>query len=312
MSQEGAARLRLKPRKAPAACSREPSPGRESPGPRPALTSRASWFEKDNLNEFEKPWSLLLKNISQDFTCTSWQSVPSFPEFFEKSSEEETPQKQEAFTVGTKDFPWVPFPSFCKKECLKAKNCSSQQVTQSQTDHPHEEQGQADKLAILPSTAEKMCSVGITDQAKDMVGEDPKRISKLDASPKSCEFSQPSSTHHLALSQSSAQASSFQQHHRKTVQKSREENDRKELQILRHEGSISPGEAGSVPAEETAPLVSQPRTESCKETENKSEGSSTLDSCPMCLIPFSGTLSQMDIDAHLARCLSQSADDVMW
>lgn len=127
-----------------------------------------------------------------------------------------------------------------------------------------------------------------------MVGEDTKGISKLDASPKSCKLTQHrSSTHHLALSQSSAKAFSFQQHCRGTVQNSRENrkgNDRKELQIQMHQGHISVGEARHLPAEKKLPPVSVPGTESCKEkTENQSEGSSTLDSCPMCLIQFSGT-----------------------
>lgn len=49
-----------------------------------ALVDRSSWFEKDDLNECEKTWILLLKNISQDLQCTSWQAVSSFPEFFGK------------------------------------------------------------------------------------------------------------------------------------------------------------------------------------------------------------------------------------
>ncbi|XP_072739881.1 Fanconi anemia core complex-associated protein 20 isoform X1 [Ciconia boyciana] len=316
MSQEGAAKLRLKPRKAPAACSREPSPGRESPRRRQTLADRCSWFEKEDLNECEKTWILLLKDIGQDLQCTSWQTVPSFPEFLGKSSEEESLQKQEVFTTGMKDFQWVSFPSFCKEKCLNPKDPSSHQLTQSQINHLHEGQGQADKLKSLPSTAEKTCCVTMADQDKNMVGEETKGISKLGASPKSCKLTQHrSSTHHLALSQSSAKGFSFQQYCRGTVQKSKEnrkENDRKELQIQMHQGNISFGEARYMPAEEKPPLVSVPGTESCKTTENQSEGSSALDSCPMCLVHFSGTLSQLDIDGHLARCLSESADDVMW
>ncbi|XP_074970469.1 Fanconi anemia core complex-associated protein 20 [Phalacrocorax aristotelis] len=314
---EGAAKLRLKPRKAPPACCREPSPGREPPRRRQALADRCSWFEKDDLNECEDPWILLLKDISQDLQCTNGQTVPSFPEFSGKSSEEESLQKQEVFTVGMKDFQWVSFPSFCKEKCLKPKDLSSHQLTQSQIDHLHNGQGQADKPKSLPSTAEKTCCVTVTDQAKNMVGEDTNGISKLDASPKSCKLAQHrTSTHHSASSQSSAKAFSFQQHCRGTVQdsgKNRKENDSKELQIQTHQGTILFGEARNVPAEKQPPLVSVPGTESCKEkTENQSEGSSTLDSCPMCLIHFSRTLSQLDIDSHLARCLSESADDVMW
>ncbi|XP_054078156.1 Fanconi anemia core complex-associated protein 20 [Rissa tridactyla] len=317
MSQEGAAKLRLKPRKAPPACSREPSPGRESPRRRRTSSDSCSWFEKEDLNECEKTWILLLKNISQDLQCTNWQTVPSFPEFFGKSSEEESLQKQDVFTIGMKDFQWVSFPSFSKGKCLEPKDLSSHQLTESQIDRLHQGWGQADELKSLPSTAEKTCRGTITDQIKNTVGEDRKGISKLDVSPKSCELTQHrSSAHPLVLSQSSAEAFTFQQHCRGRVQNSRENrkgDDGQQLQIQTHQGNISFGEARYVPTEEKPPLASTPGTESCKEkTENQSEGSSTLDSCPMCLIRFSGTLSQLDIDGHLARCLSESADDVTW
>ncbi|KAM6046576.1 Fanconi anemia core complex-associated protein 20 [Chlamydotis macqueenii] len=316
MSEEGVAKLRLKPRKAPPACSREPSPDREPPRRRQTLTDRCSWFEKEDLTECEKTWILLLKDISQDLQCTNWPTAPSSPEFFRKSSEEESLQKQEVFTIGMKDFQWVSFPSFCKEKCQKPKDLSSHQLSQSQIDHLRKGQGQAEKLKILPSTAEETYCVTIAGQAKNTAAEDTKGISKLAVSPKSCKLTQHrSSTHNLASSQSSAKAFSFQQHCRGTVQNSREntkENDRRELQIPAHQGSVSSGEARCMPAEEKAPLVGVPGTESCKTTEHQSEGSSALDSCPMCLINFSGTLSQLDIDGHLARCLSESADDVTW
>ncbi|KAM6371620.1 Fanconi anemia core complex-associated protein 20 [Pluvialis apricaria] len=317
MSQEGATKLRLKPRKAPPACSREPSPGRESPRRRRTSADRCSWFEKDDLNEREETWILLLKDISQDLQCTTWQTVPSFPEFFGKSSEEESLQKREVFTIGMKDFQWVSLPFFSKEKCLEPKDLGFHPLTQSQIDHLHRGWGQADKLKSLPSTAEKTHCITVTDQAKNMVGGDTKGISKLDVSPKSCKLAQHrTSTHHLALSQSSVEAFGFQRHCRGAVQNSREnrkEDDREELQIQTHQGNSSVGEARYVPAEEQPPLASVPGTESCKEkTENQSEGSSALDSCPMCLVCFSGTLSQLDIDGHLARCLSESADDVMW
>ncbi|XP_038603178.1 Fanconi anemia core complex-associated protein 20 [Tachyglossus aculeatus] len=41
-------------------------------------------------------------------------------------------------------------------------------------------------------------------------------------------------------------------------------------------------------------------------------GTKTLESCPMCQIPFGPTLSQSDVDGHLAQCLSESTEDVIW
>ncbi|KAF1404538.1 hypothetical protein FQV24_0009101, partial [Spheniscus mendiculus] len=154
------------------------------------LPDRCSWFEKEDLSECEKPWVLLLKDISQDLQCTNWQTVPSFPEFFGKVVSEEDSLQKQVFTTGMKDFQWVSFPSFCKEKCLNPKDLSSHQLTQSQIDHLHKGQGQADKLKSLRSTAEKTCCVTITDQAKNVVRNDTKGISELDASPKSHKLTQ--------------------------------------------------------------------------------------------------------------------------
>ncbi|KAM4646593.1 Fanconi anemia core complex-associated protein 20 isoform 1-T1 [Amazona ochrocephala] len=311
MFEEGTAKLPLKPRKEPAAWSQEPPRRRQS------LTDSCSWFEKEDLNECEEPWGLLLKGISQDSQCSDWQAVPSFLEFFRKSSEEGSLQEQEVFTTGKKDFPWVSFPSFCREELLNPEDLSSYQLTQSQINHLHKGQGQADKLSSLPCAAKKTCCVTITDQAKHVVGEDTEAISKPDASPKSCKLTwHRSSVHHLALPQCSAKALSYQQHCRGTAQNSMENGKEihgEELQLQTQQGDVSFGEARCSPAEENSPLVSVPQTKSCKEeTEDQGEGAPALDSCPMCLICFSGMLSQPDIDDHLARCLSESTDDVMW
>ncbi|XP_053941778.1 Fanconi anemia core complex-associated protein 20 [Cuculus canorus] len=312
MAEEAAAKLRLKPRKAPPAWSREPSPGPEPP--RRTVAGRCSWLEKDDLNECEKPWMLLLKDISQDLQCTNWQTVPSFPEFLGKSSEEESLRQQEVFTVGMKDFQWVSFPSYCEEKHLNPKDLGSSELTQSQNNLLPEGWGQADRLNSLPSTAEETGCATTAGTVKNMVEEDTQGIAKLAASPKPCKVPQGiSSARPSALLQSRAEATCFQQQCREAVQHSRDnrkEDDGKELHLPTRRGNASLSGAREVSAEGTPPPV--PGTKSCKETENQSEGASTLDSCPMCLLRFSGTLSQLDIDGHLARCLSESADDVMW
>ncbi|XP_064253284.1 Fanconi anemia core complex-associated protein 20 [Passer domesticus] len=312
MCEEGAAKLRLKPRTAPSARGRERSPGPQPP-PRPqASTDRCSWFEKEELNECEKTWLLLLKDISQDSQCPNWDTVPSFPEFLEKKQQEKSPERQEVFTVGTKDFQWVSFPSFHKEKCLNPKDLSSQQPTPSQSNEFHKGQGQADKLKSLSSTAEKTCRGTSTEQAKTASGADTKGVAELDVSPKPRELPGHSSS---ALAQSPAEALGPQQLHTGTVQSSRadrREKGEEKPQIQTHQGELPVGEATGLPAEKPR-LGSTPGAESHEEkVENQSEAPSALDSCPMCLMQFSGRLSQLDIDGHLARCLSESADDVMW
>ncbi|XP_042739046.1 Fanconi anemia core complex-associated protein 20 [Lagopus leucura] len=300
MAEDGAAKLRLKARKAPTACGRE----------RQASTDRSSWFEKNDLNECEKTWSLLLRNISQDLQCTSWQTVPHFPEFFRKSSEEESLQNQEVFKVGMKDFHWTSFPAFHGEQNFKPEDFSSPQ-----TEHLHEEWDQEDGLKSLPSASEQRCCKTNPDP-KNTAWEDTRGFSKADVDLQPSKDTQhKTSTCYLASSQRAVKAPSIQQHCRGTVQNSKEnrKQEKREFQAQMHQSSISLGETRSVPAERKPPLGSMAGNESCKENSgHQSEGSSTLDSCPMCLIRFNETLSQLDIDGHLARCLSESTDDIVW
>nr|XP_025038463.1 Fanconi anemia core complex-associated protein 20 isoform X2 [Pelodiscus sinensis] len=98
-----------------------------------------------------------------------------------------------------------------------------------------------------------------------------------------------------------------------------EENNRRENESQgqhslaeMHQHNILLGKTSSVSAEIKSP-VDIPKMEGLKEkAEDQRAGTVTLDSCPMCLIQFTGTLSQLDIDSHLAKCLSESADDVIW
>ncbi|XP_058711364.1 Fanconi anemia core complex-associated protein 20 isoform X2 [Poecile atricapillus] len=308
MCEEEAGKLRLKPRTAPSARGRDCRPGPEPPPRTQALTDRCSWFEKGDLNECEKTWVLLLRHISQDSHCTNWDAMPNFPEFLEKEQQERSSEHHEVFTVRIKDIQWISFPSFHKEKCLNPKDLSSQQPTQSQSNE-HKGQGQS-------ATAGKTCMGTSTDQDKTVSGADRKGVSELDVSPKSCKFpGHSSSAQPLALVQSSAEALSPQQHCTGTVQNSRadrKEKGEEKTQIQTHQGDLPVGEATEVSAEKPwlgNTLGAESREE---KMENQGEASSALDSCPMCLMQFTGRLSQLDIDGHLARCLSESADDVMW
>ncbi|XP_078094896.1 uncharacterized protein LOC144509860 [Mustelus asterias] len=42
------------------------------------------------------------------------------------------------------------------------------------------------------------------------------------------------------------------------------------------------------------------------------EGELDLESCPMCLVPFPAGFTVLEVDSHLAKCLSESTEDVIW
>ncbi|KAM9115860.1 Fanconi anemia core complex-associated protein 20 isoform 2-T2 [Pangshura tecta] len=318
MSEEGGGKLRLKPRKAPPGRSREPSPGREPPARR-----QYSWFEQQGLSESENMWMLILKAVNPDLKPTSWETVPSLPEFFGQNSENENPPpKPEVFKVGVKDFQWIPLPSFYKEKALNRKNPSCQ-ISKSQTEHLMEREDQADQNQLNIAPVVEKISLAIND--------DPGKIIRMKHSRKSSsklkekertERYEPNqctdSTLHSvpASTQSLAKDFCLQQLCKGTVlgeEKSRKENESKgqqsDAQI--HQHNVLLGETRSTSAEIKS--VDIPKMEGLEEkAEDQRAGALTLDSCPMCLIQFTGTLSQLDIDSHLAKCLSESADDMIW
>ncbi|KAM7139241.1 Fanconi anemia core complex-associated protein 20 [Macrochelys suwanniensis] len=316
MSEEGGSKLRLKPRKAPPGRSREPSPGREPPARRQTLANRCSWFEQQGLSESENMWKLILKAVSPDLTHTSWETVPSLPEFFGQNSEnEKNPPKPEIFKVGMKDFQWIPLPSFYKEKALN--RLDTEQLME------REDQVNQNKLNIAP-VVEKI-SLAVKDDPDEnlRMKHNQKSSSKLKERERTERYERnpcTDSTLHSVPASTQGLAKDFclQQLSKGTVlskEKNRKENESKGQQshAQMHQHNVLLGETRSTSAEIKSPAVDIPKMEGLEEkAEDQRAGPLTLESCPMCLIQFTGTLSQLDIDSHLAKCLSESADDVIW
>lgn len=169
------------------------------------------------------------------------------------------------------------FPSFHQEKCLNPTDLSSQQPAQSQSSELHKGQGQADKLKSLSST-EKTCRGSSTDQGRPAPGADTEGVSGLDVSPKPWKV-----PGHSSSAQPSAQRALGPQQHTGTAQDSRagrRQQGEEKPQIQTHHGEL--------PAEEPQP-GSAPGAQSHEEkVENQSEAASALDSCPMCLMQFTG------------------------
>ncbi|XP_039732831.1 Fanconi anemia core complex-associated protein 20 [Pteropus medius] len=50
----------------------------------------------------------------------------------------------------------------------------------------------------------------------------------------------------------------------------------------------------------------------CAQEQPPAEGAQSLRSCPLCQADFAPGLAQLDIDSHLAQCLADSTEDVVW
>ncbi|XP_019367231.1 PREDICTED: Fanconi anemia core complex-associated protein 20 isoform X1 [Gavialis gangeticus] len=318
MADAGAAKLRLKARKAPPSSSREPPPQRQT------LPSRTSWLEQEGLTASENMWMLLLKAVNPDLKPTSWKMVPSLPEFLGKCSENKKPPNPEVFKVGIKDFQWMPYPAFCREKPLKAHDPSfHHQVSGSQTDHLMTGEDQTDKIwkSVSP-TVEKTSLAATEDPIENLrIGDSTRNSSKTkEEKTEACKLTEHTySTLDLtpAPTKSLGKDFSLQQVCKKSAKSKEEYREEKESKRLpnvqKYQQNVTLDETSSTSLEIKLHPTDIPRMEGPEEkAEGRSQRTVTLDSCPMCQIQFSGMLSQLDIDGHLAKCLSESADDVIW
>lgn len=75
--------------------------------------------------------------------------------------------------------------------------------------------------------------------------------------------------------------------------------------VLRGAGGL-PGSPARSPQQCLAPKL--PSTQE----QRLVDGAQILRSCPMCQADFAPGLAQLDIDSHLAQCLEESTEDVVW
>lgn len=82
------------------------------------------------------------------------------------------------------------------------------------------------------------------------------------------------------------------------------------------DASVSVGECQGQSFSENSPCITITNSDKGAITKGRSDGQMEagldLESCPMCLVPFPAGFTQLDIDSHLAKCLSESTEDVMW
>ncbi|XP_077313789.1 Fanconi anemia core complex-associated protein 20 [Lithobates pipiens] len=58
--------------------------------------------------------------------------------------------------------------------------------------------------------------------------------------------------------------------------------------------------------------ASEGKLQVMQESADKTEAAGSLDSCPICLMQFPKQFAQLDMDSHLAQCLSETTVDVVW
>ncbi|XP_036083622.1 Fanconi anemia core complex-associated protein 20 [Rousettus aegyptiacus] len=77
------------------------------------------------------------------------------------------------------------------------------------------------------------------------------------------------------------------------------------------QGACAPDSHG-IPCTQEHPPTPDPHGIPSTQEQPPAEGTQSLRSCPMCQADFAPGLAQLDIDSHLAQCLADSTEDMVW
>ncbi|KAM9035293.1 Fanconi anemia core complex-associated protein 20 [Sarcophilus harrisii] len=288
-------RLRLTRKKPPApppsSCSGPGGGGQEG-----RTSNRGSWLDQEGLSEPQELWRLLVLRGVNSSQNQGSQEMPDLPAFFDKNTRnDENSQQPTVFKVGTEEFQWTPFPPAFAFVSGQLRKPDSSRFTKEKNLRVLDEQGQKmgpQSELSSPSTSAGGCE---KQEARPGSGAGVKRPSDLkDGSVRASkgsllahpQQSQLRKKQRLWVEGAAASSASPQ-----GLGRLGHSSGKKPSHSLDSDGARAGTEAASAgPSQETM----------------------ALNGCPMCQQQFTGKLSQLDIDSHLAKCLSESIEDVIW
>ncbi|XP_007505881.2 Fanconi anemia core complex-associated protein 20 isoform X1 [Monodelphis domestica] len=293
----GARGLRLRlTRKKPLAPPSSSCSGPGGEGQEGRTLNHCSWLDQEGLNESEELWRMLvLRSVNSNLNAAN-QEMPALPAFFDKNTRNENSQEPAIFTVGTEEFQWIPFPSAFQFIGDQFKNPDSYFTKEKPHQIPCEHEQGEGQQSSGPSPQETSTMGPEKWEPKPSSGVGVKRPLELrDNGVKA------SKSRFTQLSQL-----------------------RKKQRLRAEGGAFSPASPQNFVVGSSSPGPppwKKPGNSLCLEgvgvekeataTAATSQGMVELDCCPICQIPFTGKLSQLDIDSHLAKCLSESIEDVI-
>ncbi|XP_043918943.1 Fanconi anemia core complex-associated protein 20 [Protopterus annectens] len=304
--------------------------------------STSSWLNQTDLSKTEKPWNLVLKATCLDVNLERLENVPDFPAFNQQNATmEKCKTEEKVFTIGTKVIAWIPFPPFCKPEVSvipeessptegcnptsQIKNVTRNENCKSRTKNnlpPFSKKSlrAKDRIQVSgtgPAETETPFSGSIDKkfnfEISAMENQDHKNLRQIvgihthiisgditgittlpnDKSEKS------PGIHYFSDQKSKGNKVSLGT--RSTVRTSCIEKD---ASVVLEQDSPD-----QVEGKQSCSNAKPEREHSSKEASTKTLA---LLNCPMCLQRFPEGFTQLDVDSHLAKCLSESTDDVMW
>ncbi|KAJ1144816.1 hypothetical protein NDU88_011110 [Pleurodeles waltl] len=281
------------------------------------------WLEAKELPEAENVWREVLNAAYPDLKSRNWETIPNLPAFLETSSEKDkNAERTEVFQVGLKEFEWTPFPSAIQEQEVNSVISDlEQQVT-----------GPSDRqtVEVLPQKSMVLPSEGFKPFKEDTIENGPaaeqskKHIPKLSRKGKTemaksskpripTQNSQKRGATKISVdiqgplqqmaSQKPKNVSGFER-----LFKSYSQSERKETEG--ESSTVKPSDHSAV--EEEISVIDHGRCATFSPVEKAVEETTCLKSCPMCCLQFSEQFTALDIDSHLAKCLSESTEDIMW
>ncbi|XP_029433754.1 Fanconi anemia core complex-associated protein 20 isoform X2 [Rhinatrema bivittatum] len=221
-------------------------------------------------------------------------------------------RKPETFTVGLKHFEWTAFPSFLETDSVRSKNpyvCGSLDRERITLEEEWNLQREESLTCIAaPSEVEKRLGTSTVEvYAKARKQENPSKQLKLQCLEKPVQKQQrPRTTGGISSSRLTSSENVKQSLGVGCNSKWNPEQDKAE-KIPRGETLQTPKQEQKMVTEEAAGTTAKGGG-----SERVTEVTASLQSCPMCLVQFTERLTQLDMDSHLAKCLSESTEDILW
>uniref|UniRef100_A0ACB8EE87 Uncharacterized protein n=1 Tax=Sphaerodactylus townsendi TaxID=933632 RepID=A0ACB8EE87_9SAUR len=286
-------KLRLKRRRPPGRGeAARPTPAAAADGRLQTEGSGPGWFEAPDLSEADRTWLALLQTADSQLNRSNLDKVVKLPEFLTK-------------------FQWEPFPLYQRD--IKTIDHSVRQNSGSPTTSVVEQEMYEDEQSKImspvpkqkPLTAYEYTAEGSkmrhsTGYSSKDCGKKIKNSPRTPRKNSAKSFSPATVQQKLGLRELWKKAST-QSKPKSTIES--EEEGASSGTLTQNKTTLLPSQGSAVHSGISSLQLKPGR---------QNEDISTLDCCPMCQFHFTGTLSQLDRDSHLAKCLSESTEDMIW
>ncbi|XP_041427359.1 uncharacterized protein LOC108697634 isoform X2 [Xenopus laevis] len=254
-----------------------------------------SWLSDINLTATEQTWKEVLNAAFTDLQNVGWDGVPCLPAFDSKVADkgQNGMAEPEIFKIGEQRFEWFPFPTDSPQHITDQRDTMQERHTE-RTNSAEEQKGSqlSTDIVIAPETEETNAQV-----KERFIFNVP--LVQAKHRPNNSAEHKP----HTGHTHSAPKLAISERSHLSQAPEGAEK---------RHQENIQTNDIVMQDLEEDIRPCSSRSQEPRESAKTSSGNAGSLESCPMCLMQFSKRLSQLDIDSHLAQCLSETTVDMMW